>query len=530
MRRRPITAVLVAAAALLSGLALGEAHGAPAIVELRVMTLNVLYGGDELDLRNGRWCARPDGCPETLAKVVEAIEESDADVVGLEEAERNTRQIADALGWFANERTQVISRYPLVDPPGAGGMYVFVELTPGRVAAIANVHLTSDPYGPYAVRDGATAAEVLALEQSLRLPELLPRLAVLPPLAAAGIPVFLVGDFNAPSHLDWTPAVAAVRPEVRYPLEWPVSLAAEQAGLRDSYREVYPDPVAKPGFTWTPGGPESDRAEVHDRIDLVLSAGPVTTIDSEIVGEANGLPDVDIEIVPYPTDHRGVVSTFAVTPGVPPLHAAVESRRLSVGDSLGVVFHAVGAAGERIAVVPAGGAASSAVAAQATGAGAPVDGRVTFPTSALSPDAYEAVLLSPADTVISRSPFWLYAVGSRTEVAVGKPAYRIGEPIDVRWRKAPGMRWDWVSIYAPGNADEQNPVAQACNAGGCTNSRYLFWLYTGATVEGSAVFDATTGFAGVCEWPLKPGMYEVQLLLDDGYRAVASSARFKVVR
>jgi hypothetical protein len=254
------------------------------------------------------------------------------------------------------------------------------------------------------------------------------------------------------------------------------------------------------------------------------------TVSSEIVGEANGPPDVDIAIDPYPTDHRGVVSTFWATPGEPGLYAAVEARRLTVGDPLGVVFHAAGTAGESVAVVPAGGGATDAVASQPTGAGAPADGRVTFATDAFPPDAYEAILVSPGGVVISRSPLWLYAPGSKTEIRVGKPEYRIGEPIDIRWRNAPGMRWDWISLYAPGNADEQNKVARTCNAGGCTNARYHFWLYTSASIEGSAVFSDSSGFAGVREWPLKPGTYEVQLLLDDGYRAVASSAKFKVVR
>ena len=88
------------------------------------------------------------------------------------------------------------------------------------------------------------------------------------------------------------------------------------AGLRDSYRAVHPDPVTIPGFTWTPGGPEGDPHEVHDRIDWVLSAGPSTALESTVVGEASG-PDVGIGFDPWPTDHRGVVSTFRVTPTLP---------------------------------------------------------------------------------------------------------------------------------------------------------------------------------------------------------------------
>jgi len=302
-----------------------QAEGAvagPAAVELRVMTLNIFYGGDELNLTNGQFCLRPDGCPETLARVVEAIRAANPDIVGLEEGERNTAAIAGALGWYASERMQIISRYPLIDPPGGDGIYIFVQLAPGRVAALANVHLPADPYGPYLVRDGAPPEEVRTLEESLRLPAIRDRLRVLPGLAAGGIPVFLTGDFNSPSHLDWTEAVSAVRDVVRYPFAWPVSVALANAGFRDSYRRVHPDPVAVPGFTWTPGSPEAVKNEVNDRIDWVLSAGPAAARDSRVVGEAGG-PDVEIPFNPWPTDHRGVVSTFDVTPGVAPVMAAV---------------------------------------------------------------------------------------------------------------------------------------------------------------------------------------------------------------
>ncbi len=82
-----------------------------------------------------------------------------------------TRTIAERLGWHYDERMHVISRYPLVDPPGANGLYTFVEVATGEVAAIANTHLTATPYGPHELRDGATAEEVLAIEESVRLPE-----------------------------------------------------------------------------------------------------------------------------------------------------------------------------------------------------------------------------------------------------------------------------------------------------------------------------------------------------------------------
>jgi hypothetical protein len=535
MRRHAIRTALIFILFVLAAWATGGAPAAgagtaapsAAPLTLRVMTLNIFYGGDELNLTTGTWCSRPDGCPETLAKVVEAIRAANPDVVGLEEGERNTRPIAEALGFHYSERMQIISRYPLIDPPGGDGIYIFVQLAPGKVAALANVHLPADPYGPYLVRDGASEAEVRALEESLRLPAIRDQLRVLPGLAAGGIPVFLTGDFNTPSHLDWTAEVAAVREAVRFPFAWPVSVALAGAGFRDSYRVVHPDPVAVPGFTWTPGGPESVTNEVHDRIDWVLAAGPATAVGSLVVGEPGG-PDVGVSVDPWPTDHRGVVSTFRVTPGAAPILVAVGSRRLFVGDSLPVVFHAPGRTGERVAIVPAGGEASSAVAARSTGAGSPADGTVVISTTGLRPAAYEAVLLDAESTVLSRSAFWLYAPDAPVEVTTSKSVYTSGEAIAVSWKNAPGMRWDWLGIYAPGEADD-SPISTTRNSGYGANYRYLLYEYTRTAIEGTTAFTASSA-AGWLTWPLQPGTYEIRLLLDDGYRSVASSAPFKVVQ
>jgi hypothetical protein len=494
-------------------------------VRLKVMSFNIWYGADEVALGYQHWCYDPAGCPETMEKVLEAIEASGADIVGIQEGTGNAPVVAERLGWYVNERLQVISRFPLVDPPGGDGTYVFVEVTPGRFVAMANVHLPSDPYGPYAVQDGATLDEVLELEMSLRLPAVERHLDVLPELADAGVPVFMTGDFNSPSHLDWTAEVAAVRPEVAYPVEWPVSVALADAGMRDSYREVHPDPVARPGFTWTPEGSlESIPDEVHDRIDWVLTSGPATSVNSQIVGEPGG-PDVDIEIDPYPTDHRGVVSTFDVVPGDPADFVAAAERRVFSGDNLDVVFHATGRSGEKVGVVPAGSGAGALVASKSTGG--EVDGRVSFATGTWTPRAYEAVLLSPSGGIRSRSPFWLYEEGTPTTVWTSKARYRPGEPIVVHWAAAPGWKWDWLGMYKAGKGAQVQ--ADDCTGGYCSNLHYLLYEYTGATIEGTTRFDETS-WPGYTTWPLGPGKYRVRFLLDDGYKLIAISAPFRIVR
>jgi hypothetical protein len=518
-RAARLAAVAVVACGLLAASAQASDGGS---TRLRVMTLNIFYGGDELDLRTGDWCALRRGCSATFEQVIRTIRASGADVIGLEEAEHSTRRVARALGWHASERLQVVSRYPLIDPPGAGGLYVFVELAPGKVVAISNSHLPSDPYGPYLVRDGGTAEELDELERSTRLPAIQRQLAVLPRLADRGISVFVPGDFNSPSHYDWTPAAAAVRDDVPFAFDWPVSRAYAEAGFRDPYREAHPDPIAKPGFTWTPGGVESVPNEVHDRIDWVLVAGPARTLASEIVGERGG-PDVDIGISPYPTDHRGVVSTFAVRPGNAPVLVAPGTRRLAIGAGLDVVFHAPGRRGEQVALVRAG-STDSLVEEEIDGR----DGTVTFSTAELRRGAHDVVLLDRHGTVLSRAPFWAYRPGEPPRVTTSRRVYTRGQPIDVSWSNAPGMRWDWLAIYRVRPGAETPYATPGCNAGYCGNDGYLLYEYTKTAIEGTAAFSASSA-TGDGAWPLRPGLYEIRLLLDDGYKSVAKSARFRIV-
>ncbi len=523
---RSRAAALLAASCALAALAATPAAGAERVapagddeIRFAVMSQNIFYGGDDLDPVTHTFCPVADGCPENLLRIEEVIRRAGADVVGLQEAERNADVIAKALGWYASARAHVISRYPIVDPPDGEGVYVFVEPSPGRVVAVANVHLPSDPYGPFAARDGATRAQVLALERSTRLPAVQTQLRVLPALAARGIPVFLTGDFNSPSYLDWTAAVAEVRADVPYPVVWPVSKALADAGLHDSYREAHPDPVAVPGFTWTPGSPEADPHEVFDRIDWVLRAGPARTLDSQVVGEVGG-PDVGVGYTPWPSDHRGVVSTFAVRPGVSPVLVAVSTRRLTTGQPLGLTFHSPGRAGEKVALVPAGAGAARAVVSRPVGPAGTSDGSLvlTGPTTAsLAPGAYDAVLLSGPSVVLSRTPLWVYPPGTHASIGTDRSSYRVGQPITVSWDHAPGMALDWVGVFR-------------CFPAGCAgNGGYLLYTYTHTAIRGhGTVGPAPDTFPGAIAWPLPPGTYVVRLLVDDGYRSIAVSAPFTV--
>lgn len=456
-------------------------------VELRVMTFNIWYGGDQL----------------SFGQVLEAIRAADPDIAGIQEVDGNLRRIADALGYpYVDERRHIVSRYPLFDAAGPDDLYTRVELLPGRIAAVANTHLPATPYGPEAVRDGETAEAVLALEAETRVGSVELYAAALSELAKQRVPVFLTGDFNTPSHLDWTEAVTKSRPAVRYALEWPVTKLLADAGLRDSYREAHPDPAARPGLTWTPGYPHPrvKPTETHDRIDLVFVAGDATTLGSELVGEPGG-PDVDIAVGPWPSDHRAVVSTFRVVPAEAPVMVGVDRRRLAVGDLLLVRFNIPGMEDARVSILPQGADAGAAPVATMPTGDASDRPSIRFGTSGIAAGAYDAVLLDPEGKELARTPFWLLEPDAKPTLTVEKPGYAPGEPITVRYENAPGLDLDWVGLWAAGDPDIYN---------------YYTYLYIGAGIAGDVTFDADA-----IGDPLAPGEYEMRLMLDDSYTTLA---------
>ena len=483
------TAMTVAVAAPL-GAALADGRAVQAPISLKVATFNIEYGGALVD----------------FDQVVAAVRASGADVIGVEEAEGRIPRLANALGWpYYSVRTQVISKYPLLDPPHARGLYLFVEPTPGRVVAIENVHLPSSPYSPNRLLRGGTRAEIVDLERRFRLPAVRPFLRAATRLQGLGIPVFLTGDFNSPSFRDYTAATVGSRPQVRFPIRWPVSVAVEAAGFRDSYRVIHPNPVLHPGLTWWAARPRVDgwnpgRNAPQDRIDYVYAAG-AKTVASAIEGEP-GAPSADIEVWPWPTDHRMVVSTFSVRPVAPPTLVSVDRRLIAVGDELRVTFHAPGLGGERVAIVPAGGDPATDSLDDRPTAGL-VDGRRAFDSIGWTPGAYQVALVGGAGSVLARIPFWVKAPGDGPTVGTGTADYAVGEGIDVSWANAPGERWDWIGIYRRG-ADP-------------TIAYYLLWAYTDASIAGSVMMDG----AAYGDWPLPAGKYSVYLLRDDGYRLVA---------
>ncbi len=312
--------VCVCLCLLVGGLPLHETRSGE-MPDLRIMTFNVWTGEGS---STGR---------EIIADVIRA---SGADIVGLQEVDNAAgKQIAEALDYHylqqSGSDTQIISRFPILERTRRvwGSR---IEITPGHDIWLFNAHLAAYPYQPYDLRDRTLAQEesaVIAAANSARGGQLTAMLRDLDDSGAlgSGDPVFVTGDFNEPSHLDWTQAAAdATDRPYDLKVEYPTSQRITEKGLVDSFRAVRPvEPVPGVfdfGYTWTPGYPPPNVTanEVHDRIDILyhrdganqpviptaaFTLGPTVDRDSD--------PSMtDLPVPAYNADHRAVVVEYGV--------------------------------------------------------------------------------------------------------------------------------------------------------------------------------------------------------------------------
>jgi len=289
---------------------------------VRVMSFNLFHGGDA-----GK---------QPFEQTVAVVKASRADVVGLQEtaghaptkdAERPDRaaKLAQQLGWYYLDqggRTGIITRFKIVGstPKNWGAK---IELPSGRHAYVFNAHFPASPYQPYQllrIPYGnapfiTTAEEAVDAARKARGAQVERLVAEIKAVLPEGLPVFVTGDFNEPSHLDWT--AASVKAS-HCPLEvpWPTTQTVESLGFVDAYRSVYFDPVKDRGLTWTPTTKLTDPKDRHDRIDFVFAGGAKVAVKAvRIVGENQEAADVVVD--PYPSDHRAVMAEVEIPSRVP---------------------------------------------------------------------------------------------------------------------------------------------------------------------------------------------------------------------
>ncbi len=277
-------------------------------VELKIMSFNVWSAENTQSGRN---------------KLVQIIQAADADIIGVQEMGNSSGQsIASALGFHYSQQSgsdiQTISRFPIVGQ-SASNFGVLIAIEPGNHVWLFNAHLAPYPYQPYDLRDGnlpPNEAAVIAAAEAARGAEINNILIDMQASLLSETPVFLTGDFNEPSHLDWTQAAAdATTRPFDLKVEYPAAKKITNAGLTDSFRALRADEVNDTGYTWTPGypPPNLNADEVHDRIDMVYYSGDtVVPMSAETVSLDASNVNTDIAVPGYNSDHRAVVSSFTV--------------------------------------------------------------------------------------------------------------------------------------------------------------------------------------------------------------------------
>ncbi|KAK6359197.1 hypothetical protein TWF696_000361 [Orbilia brochopaga] len=281
--------------------------GTPLVSEIRVLTFNLWIGGTHVSNYHN--------------KQIKFILEQNIDILGVQESTgAHATRIAKALGWWVYEAGDlgIISRYPIVEEYGHISASIGVRIALDGAAKQINfwdAHFSAYPYGPYdlcfdkqsvdfAMKREASSGRAQQVADTLK--------AMAPQIAAANnIPVILMGDTNAPSHLDWTDR----NKHCGYGnVPWPTSVKPLQAGLIDSFRAVHPDPAAVPGTTWSPIYPFNEgttgKVEPQDRIDIIYHAGSMTPIDSRVVMAGNPRPYGQHGNNEWTSDHAAVLTTY----------------------------------------------------------------------------------------------------------------------------------------------------------------------------------------------------------------------------
>ncbi len=254
---------------------------------------------------------------------------------------------------FYSYDSGLLSRYPIIDSAAVfperndhGSMYKLVADVDGRRYAVYTAHLDYLSCAYYDVRgyDGNNWNE---LPQPLTdIDSILQKnvaskrddvircfLADAAGERARGSRIFLGGDFNEPSHLDWCASTAQTADHQGLVIPWTVTTLLEESGYSDTYREIFPDPLTHPGYTYpadTPGAevklltwaPKADERERIDYIFYMPDEG-LTLRDVKILGprgciirgERHEEKSSDPVVEPlgvWPTDHKGLIAEFEV--------------------------------------------------------------------------------------------------------------------------------------------------------------------------------------------------------------------------
>ncbi|CAI4227447.1 unnamed protein product [Auanema sp. JU1783] len=289
------------------------------------MTFNIWQSGANVE--NGLW------------KIAKHISIVDPDVVTLQEVS-NITVISDLEYLLGRQWKGVVpnKEYPDVGILTKHSIHLHsfaytnwtmglrISLTSGHFINIWTAHLQYRAYGPYAAFNKLVTKmdQIMAGEKPSfgdgrwhNMMEVYENPTMRRWLQKCdSIPFIFTGDFNCPSHLDWTLNQTGVHGG--WSVEWPATKILEQLGFIDSYRYLYPNPSTHPGNSWSTVNKfnaEWDYTipEPQDRIDFIYFKGPVKPIRSFLYKGNEPLMRIPYHMQnDYPSDHYALISDFQI--------------------------------------------------------------------------------------------------------------------------------------------------------------------------------------------------------------------------
>ena len=279
---------------------------------LKVLSWNIWHAG-HTETYGQKAC---DGC-------IGILKQSGADVVLMVETYGASDKVADSLGYYhrlLSSNLSVYSRYPIVKTftfPDSIATFNFggveIDVNGKRVRVFDTwIHYLPDMR---LTPTDKSEAEILAWDDAgTRDEEMRTILNLLKPFMteADRIPIIMGGDFNSHSHLDWTEATKDMYNHGGAVVNWTDSRMIADAGFKDSFREVNPDPVANIGTTWLTDADSLATPRRQDRIDYIYYIGkPLQAVQSQCYDH---LLEGNFRFAGgeffYPSDHGFVLTTF----------------------------------------------------------------------------------------------------------------------------------------------------------------------------------------------------------------------------
>ena len=297
--------------------------------------------------------------------LVDELARTDADFVMLSEVRNyNGTRFCDRITASLKEKGKtyysfysydsgLLSKYPIIDSATVfpenedhGSIYKLVADMDGREVAVYTAHLDYRNCAYYDVRgyDGDNWAKMEApltdIDSILRKNVASQRDDAIRQFLddaakerEKGRLIFIGGDFNEPSHQDWTEATKDSADHHGLVIPWTVTTLLAENGYQDAYRTLYPDPVKYPGYTYPADcknidinkllwAPEADERERVDYIFYYPAKG-LTLSDVALYGPngcirkgqrvpENSLDNFIAPIGVWPTDHKGVIAEFQI--------------------------------------------------------------------------------------------------------------------------------------------------------------------------------------------------------------------------